>query len=150
MEGDTVNIDAMDILQHDPDLYSKMVQFPLETVPVFDMFLMSQAQERERYWDKVIEVRLLERICVHLLIINVPGFSMWLKRGLACGRTAIYVCTALTQQARIFNLKEVVKLRDLNPSGTANATSTGFCTTSSCQIGYLTNVACRHREDGVS
>jgi hypothetical protein len=35
-EEDTVNIDMSNIFDHDPDLYAKIVQYPLDIIPLLD------------------------------------------------------------------------------------------------------------------
>ncbi|KAJ7556567.1 hypothetical protein O6H91_05G088500 [Diphasiastrum complanatum] len=73
IEGDSLNIDARNILDYDEDLYVKTIRYPLEVLAIFDLVLMDIAVQLKPDWDKHI-------------------------------------------QARIFNLKEAVNLRDLNPS----------------------------------
>lgn len=73
VEGDSLNVDAMNILDYDEDLYGKMVRYPLEVLAIFDIVLMDVAVRLKPLWEKHI-------------------------------------------QARIFNLKDTVNMRDLNPS----------------------------------
>ncbi|KAH9326346.1 hypothetical protein KI387_006524, partial [Taxus chinensis] len=73
VEGDSLNIDAMNILDCDEDLYGKMVRYPLEVLAIFDIVLMNVAVHLKPLWEKHI-------------------------------------------QARIFNLRDTVNMRELNPS----------------------------------
>ncbi|GLJ06335.1 hypothetical protein SUGI_0036660 [Cryptomeria japonica] len=73
VEGDSLNIDAMNIFEYDEDLYGKMVRYPLEVLAIFDIVLMDVAVHLKPLWEKHI-------------------------------------------QARIFNLRDTVNMRELNPS----------------------------------
>eukprot|EP01018_Ginkgo_biloba_P013305 Gb_36024 [translate_table: standard] len=73
IEGDSLNVDAKNILDYDEDLYGKMVRYPLEVLAIFDIVLMDVAVRLRPLWEKHI-------------------------------------------QARIFNLRDTVNMRDLNPS----------------------------------
>jgi DNA replication licensing factor MCM4 len=72
-EEDTLNIDASNVYEHDPDLYSKIVRYPLDIIPLLDVACMEEAVKIKPDYEKAIE-------------------------------------------ARPFNLRESVNMRDLNPS----------------------------------
>lgn len=75
MEGESLQVDARDVFDYDPDLYNKMVRYPLEVLAIFDIVLMDMASRINPLFEKHI-------------------------------------------QARIFNLRSSVSMRNLNPSGT--------------------------------
>ncbi|CAK9211657.1 unnamed protein product [Sphagnum troendelagicum] len=72
-EEDTLNIDASNVYEHDPDLYSKIVRYPLDIIPLLDVACLEEAVKIKPDYEKAIE-------------------------------------------ARPFNLRESVNMRDLNPS----------------------------------
>ncbi|KAK4752091.1 hypothetical protein SAY87_020889 [Trapa incisa] len=73
-EREWIDVDAMDIFSYDPDLYNKMVRYPLEVLAIFEIVLMDMASSRNPLFEKHI-------------------------------------------QARVYNLKTSVSMRNLNPSG---------------------------------
>ncbi|KAG0564394.1 hypothetical protein KC19_8G107300 [Ceratodon purpureus] len=72
-EEDTVNIDMSNIFDHDPDLYNKILRYPLDIIPLLD----TECQE------VALDIR--------------PDFEKHIE-------------------ARPFNLKAAVNMRELNPS----------------------------------
>lgn len=73
LEGDWLDVDAHHVFDYDPDLYNKMVRFPLEVLAIFDIVLMDMVSNIDPYFEKHV-------------------------------------------QARIFNLKTSICMRNLNPS----------------------------------
>ncbi|XP_058079243.1 DNA replication licensing factor MCM4 [Magnolia sinica] len=73
VEGESLDVDAQDVFDYDPDLYNKMVRYPLEVLAIFDIVLMDMASRINPLFEKHI-------------------------------------------QARIFNLRSSVSMRNLNPS----------------------------------
>ncbi|KAL5995329.1 DNA replication licensing factor, mcm4 component [Asimina triloba] len=73
VEGESLDVDAQDVFDYDPDLYNKMVRYPLEVLAIFDIVLMDMVSRINPLFEKHI-------------------------------------------QARIFNLRSSVSLRNLNPS----------------------------------
>ncbi|KAG9441779.1 hypothetical protein H6P81_017633 [Aristolochia fimbriata] len=73
LEGESIDVDAQDIYDYDPDLYGKMVRYPLEVLAIFDIVLMDMVSNINPLFEKHI-------------------------------------------QARIFNLKSSVSMRNLDPS----------------------------------
>ena len=75
VEGDSLNIDAMNIFEYDEDLYGKMVRYPLEVLTIFDIVLMDVAVHLKPLWEKHIQVTELyfwknmfcQLVCFHLM-----------------------------------------------------------------------------------
>lgn len=65
-EEDTINIDMSNIFDHDPDLYSKIVRYPLDIIPLLDTECQEVATSIEPAYEKHIEVR----ICAWLVVIS--------------------------------------------------------------------------------
>ncbi|KAK4835428.1 hypothetical protein QYF36_009585 [Acer negundo] len=73
MEGEWIDVDAHDVFEYSPDLYYKMVRYPLEVLAIFDIVLMDIISGINPLFEKHVQVR-------------------------------------------IYNLKESVAMRNLNPS----------------------------------
>nr|CAB3477315.1 unnamed protein product [Digitaria exilis] len=59
LEGaETLDVDAHDVFDHDPDLYSKMVRYPLEVLAIFDIVLMDLVGRFEPWFEKHIQTRI--------------------------------------------------------------------------------------------
>nr|CAB3473261.1 unnamed protein product [Digitaria exilis] len=59
LEGaETLDVDAHDVFDHDPDLYSKMVRYPLEVLAIFDIVLMELVGRFEPFFEKHIQTRI--------------------------------------------------------------------------------------------
>lgn len=54
VEGDSLNIDAMNVFEYDEDLYGKMVGYPLEVLTILDIVWMDVAVHLKTLWDKNI------------------------------------------------------------------------------------------------
>jgi DNA replication licensing factor MCM4 len=75
--GQSLDVDAHDIYDHDPDLYSKMVRYPLEVLAIFDIVLMDLVARIEPLFEKHITTRiynLKSSICLRNL--NPSGNSL--------------------------------------------------------------------------
>lgn len=57
MEREWIDVDAMDIFSYDPDLYNKMVRYPLEVLAIFEIVLMDMASSRNPLFEKHIQAR---------------------------------------------------------------------------------------------
>ncbi|PKI59468.1 hypothetical protein CRG98_020099 [Punica granatum] len=57
MVREWIDVDAMDIFSYDPDLYNKMVRYPLEVLAIFEIVLMDIASSRDPYFEKHIQAR---------------------------------------------------------------------------------------------
>ncbi|KAF6154022.1 hypothetical protein GIB67_026676 [Kingdonia uniflora] len=57
-EGESLDIDAQNVYDHDQDLYAKMVRYPLEVLAIFDIVLMDIASQLNPYFEKHIQARI--------------------------------------------------------------------------------------------
>ena len=77
VEGDSLNIDAMNVFKYDEDLYGKMVRYPLEVLSIFDIVWMDVVFHLKPLWDKHIQVTELyfwknmfcQLVCFHLMTL---------------------------------------------------------------------------------
>jgi len=51
-----LNIDASNVYEHDPDLYSKIVRYPLDIIPLLDVACLEEAVKIKPDYEKAIEV----------------------------------------------------------------------------------------------
>ncbi|TKY67597.1 DNA replication licensing factor MCM4 [Spatholobus suberectus] len=58
VEGDSLDVDAHDVFDHDPDLYTKMVRYPLEVLAIFDLVLMNMVSRLKPMFEKHIQTRI--------------------------------------------------------------------------------------------
>ncbi|KAF7841021.1 DNA replication licensing factor MCM4 [Senna tora] len=58
IEGDSLDVDAHDVFDYDPDLYTKMVRFPLEVLAIFDLVLMNMVSRINPLFEKHIQTRI--------------------------------------------------------------------------------------------
>lgn len=58
VEGDSLDVDAHDVFDHDPDLYTKMVRYPLEVLAIFDLVLMNMVSRMNPMFEKHIQTRI--------------------------------------------------------------------------------------------
>uniref|UniRef100_A0A8I7B9W3 DNA replication licensing factor MCM4 n=1 Tax=Hordeum vulgare subsp. vulgare TaxID=112509 RepID=A0A8I7B9W3_HORVV len=56
--GESLDVDAHDVFDHDPDLYGKMVRYPLEVLAIFDIVLMDLVARMEPLFEKHIQTRI--------------------------------------------------------------------------------------------
>ncbi|TVU34032.1 hypothetical protein EJB05_15853 [Eragrostis curvula] len=56
--GESLDVDAHDVYDHDPDLYSKMLRYPLEVLAIFDIVLMDLVARIEPLFEKHISTRI--------------------------------------------------------------------------------------------
>lgn len=58
LEGDSLDVDAHDVFAYDPDLYTKMVRYPLEVLAIFDIVLMNMVSRIDPLFEKHIQTRI--------------------------------------------------------------------------------------------
>ncbi|XP_027355899.1 DNA replication licensing factor MCM4 [Abrus precatorius] len=58
IEGDSLYVNACDVFDHDPDLYTKMVRYPLEVLAIFDLVLMNMVSRIKPMFEKHIQTRI--------------------------------------------------------------------------------------------
>lgn len=58
LEGESIDVDARDVFDHDPDLYTKMVRYPLEVLAIFDMVLMNMVTRMKPMFEKHVQTRI--------------------------------------------------------------------------------------------
>ncbi|KAL9244987.1 hypothetical protein vseg_018698 [Gypsophila vaccaria] len=58
IEGDWLDVDAHHVFDYDPDLYNKMVRYPLEVLAIFDIVLMDIVAKADPLFDKHIQARI--------------------------------------------------------------------------------------------
>ncbi|XP_054777914.1 DNA replication licensing factor MCM4 [Prosopis cineraria] len=58
IEGDSLDVDAHDVFDYDPDLYTKMVRYPLEVLAIFDLVLMNMVSRINPLFEKHIQTRI--------------------------------------------------------------------------------------------
>lgn len=58
MEGDSLDVDARNVFDYDPDLYAKMVRYPLEVLAIFDIVLMEMLPLINPLFEKHIQTRI--------------------------------------------------------------------------------------------
>ncbi|EFJ16648.1 hypothetical protein SELMODRAFT_445155 [Selaginella moellendorffii] len=58
LEGRSLNIDAQNIFTYNEELYSQVVRYPLEVIPLFDMVVGDIARERRPDWNNHIQARI--------------------------------------------------------------------------------------------
>lgn len=57
-EGDSLDVNAHDVYDYDPDLYTKMVRYPLEVLAIFDLVLMNMVSRINPLFEKHIQTRI--------------------------------------------------------------------------------------------
>lgn len=80
VEGDSLDVDARDVFDHDPDLYTKMVRYPLEVLAIFDLVLMNMVSRINPMFEKHIQTRIFNlRSSTSMRNLNPSGkFSVFL------------------------------------------------------------------------
>lgn len=58
VEGDWLDVDAHHVFDYDPDLYNKMVRYPLEVLAIFDIVLMDMVSKIDPYFEKHVQARI--------------------------------------------------------------------------------------------
>lgn len=59
IEGDSLDVNAHDVFDYDPDLYTKMIRYPLEVLAIFDLVLMNMVSRINPLFEKHIQTRIL-------------------------------------------------------------------------------------------
>lgn len=90
IEGEWIDIDAFDVFDYDPDLYNKMVRYPLEVLAIFDIVLMDIVSTIDRLFEKHVQVRIFNlRTSTSMRNLNPSGkcivFFPWLSYSLSSG-----------------------------------------------------------------
>ncbi|XP_019448467.1 PREDICTED: DNA replication licensing factor MCM4-like [Lupinus angustifolius] len=57
-DGESLDVDAHDVFDHDPDLYTKMVRYPLEVLAIFDLVLMNMVSRLNPMSEKHIQTQI--------------------------------------------------------------------------------------------
>lgn len=79
LEGHSLNVDAQDIYTYDPDLYNKMVKYPLEVLAIFDIVVMDFVIKLNRMFDKHIQARIYNlRSATNMRDLNPSGMNLTL------------------------------------------------------------------------
>lgn len=74
IEGDWIDVDAYDVFDYDPDLYNKMVRYPLEVLAIFDIVLMDIVSTINRLFEKHVQVRIFNlRTSTSMRNLNPSG-----------------------------------------------------------------------------
>lgn len=72
--GESLDIDAHDVFDYDPDLYSKMVRYPLEVLAIFDIVLMDLVGRINPLFEKHIQTRIFNlKSSVSMRNLNPSG-----------------------------------------------------------------------------
>ncbi|GAB4837860.1 DNA replication licensing factor, mcm4 component [Ancistrocladus abbreviatus] len=58
IEGDWLDVDAHDVFDYDPDLYNKMVRYPLEVLAIFDIVLLDMVSRINPLFEKHVQARI--------------------------------------------------------------------------------------------
>ncbi|KAM7263354.1 hypothetical protein ACFE04_001037 [Oxalis oulophora] len=58
IEGEWIDVDAHHVFDYNPDLYNKMVRFPLEVLAIFDIVLMDMVSLINPLFEKHVQVRI--------------------------------------------------------------------------------------------
>lgn len=58
IEGEWIDVDAHDVFEYSPDLYTKMVRYPLEVLAIFDIVLMDIISGINPLFEKHVQVRI--------------------------------------------------------------------------------------------
>lgn len=58
IEGDWLDVDAHHVFDYDPDLYNKMVRYPLEVLAIFDIVLMDIVARVKPLFEKHVQARI--------------------------------------------------------------------------------------------
>ncbi|KAK8948679.1 hypothetical protein KSP39_PZI005666 [Platanthera zijinensis] len=56
--GESLDVDAHDVFDYDPDLYGKMLRYPLEVLAIFDIVLMDLVARIDPLFEKHIQTRI--------------------------------------------------------------------------------------------
>ena len=74
IEGDSLDVDAHDVFDYDPDLYTKMVRYPLEVLAIFDLVLMNMVSRTNPLFEKHIQTRIFNlRTSTSMRNLNPSG-----------------------------------------------------------------------------
>ncbi|CAL1384886.1 unnamed protein product [Linum trigynum] len=58
IEGEWLDVDAHDVFDYNPELYGKMVRYPLEVLAIFDIVLMDMVSQINPLFEKHVQVRI--------------------------------------------------------------------------------------------
>ncbi len=71
-----MNIDASNVYEHDPDLYSKIVRYPLDIIPLLDVACLEEAVKIKPDYEKAIEVCDLSASLPVSSTVSILGYAM--------------------------------------------------------------------------
>lgn len=70
----SLDVDAHDVFDYDPDLYNKMVRYPLEVLAIFDIVLMDMVARINPLFEKHIQTRIFNlKSSVSMRNLNPSG-----------------------------------------------------------------------------
>jgi DNA replication licensing factor MCM4 len=73
--GESLDGDTHDLFDHDPNLYAKMVRYPLEALTIFDIVLMDLVARTEPFFEKHIQTRIYNlKSSISLRNLNPSGY----------------------------------------------------------------------------
>ena len=73
----SLEVDARDLFDYDPDLYNKMVRFPLEVLAIFDIVLMDLVARINPLFEKHIQTRIFNlKSSVSMRNLNPSGILL--------------------------------------------------------------------------
>ncbi|WOL18371.1 DNA replication licensing factor MCM4 [Canna indica] len=100
--GESLDVDAHDVFDYDPDLYSKMVRYPLEVLAIFDIVLMDMVARIDPLFEKHIQTRIFNlksSVCMRNLnpsdiekMISVKGMIIRCSSIIPEVKEAIFRC----------------------------------------------------------
>lgn len=77
--GESVDVDAHDVFDYDPDLYAKMVRYPLEVLVIFELVLMDMVARLDPSYQKHIQPRIFNlKSSVSMRNLNPSGTNICL------------------------------------------------------------------------
>ncbi|KAJ8498346.1 hypothetical protein OPV22_008898 [Ensete ventricosum] len=100
--GESLDVDAHDVFDYDPDLYGKMVRYPLEVLAIFDIVLMDLVARIDPLFEKHIQTRIFNlksSVCMRNLnpsdiekMVSVKGMIIRCSSVIPEVKEAIFRC----------------------------------------------------------
>uniref|UniRef100_A0A0E0JJV5 DNA replication licensing factor MCM4 n=1 Tax=Oryza punctata TaxID=4537 RepID=A0A0E0JJV5_ORYPU len=123
--GESLDVDAHDVFDHDPDLYGKMVRYPLEVLAIFDIVLMDLVARIEPLFEKHIQTRiynLKSSICLRNLnpsdiekMVSIKGMIIRCSSVIPELKEAVFrclVCGFYSEPVMVDRDKQIIKLQE--------------------------------------
>ncbi|RLN22648.1 DNA replication licensing factor MCM4 [Panicum miliaceum] len=123
--GESLDVDAHDVFDHDPDLYSKMMRYPLEVLAIFDIVLMDLVARIEPLFEKHIQTRiynLKSSICLRNLnpsdiekMVSIKGMIIRCSSVIPELKEAVFrclVCGFYSEPVMVDRDKQIIKLQE--------------------------------------